>query len=145
MAALSVWTDGSCIGAGREGGWAWVTEDGQANWGFDPSTTNQRMELMAALMAMKQLRRELIIHTDSAYLHNCFRDEWYVGWASRGWMTVAGKPVANKDLWRPLIKRVKRYNVTFVKVRGHSGDKMNDKADKLAGRARLLGLNGLEE
>jgi ribonuclease HI len=132
-AALTVWTDGACSGNPGPGGWAWATEDGRQASGGAPQTTNQRMEIQAALEAVRALDGPLVVVSDSTYVVNCFRDGWWRGWLARGWLTSAKKPVANRDLWEPLVNAVReRGNVTFRWVKGHSGDRMNDLVDQLA-------------
>jgi ribonuclease HI len=131
--ALSVWTDGACSGNPGPGGWAWATEDGRQDSGGSPLTTNQRMEIQAALEAVRALAGPLVVVSDSTYVVNCFRDRWYEGWLARGWLTSAKKPVANRDLWEPLVSTVlDRGDVSFRWVKGHSGDPMNDLVDQLA-------------
>jgi ribonuclease HI len=131
--ALEVWTDGACSGNPGPGGWAWATRDGRQASGGEAATTNQRMEIRAALEAVRALEGPLVVVSDSTYVVNCFRDGWWRGWLSRGWVNSAKKPVANRDLWEPLILAVRdRGNVTFRWVKGHSGDQMNDLVDRLA-------------
>jgi ribonuclease HI len=131
--ALSVWTDGACSGNPGPGGWAWATEDGRQDSGGSPQTTNQRMEIQAALEAVRALDGPLVVVSDSTYVVNCFRDRWWQGWLARGWLTSAKKPVANRDLWEPLVTTVRdRGDVSFRWVKGHSGDRMNDLVDQLA-------------
>lgn len=143
---LDVYTDGACSGSPGPGAWAWAADSGNIeDSGYEPSTTNQRMELLAALEAIRSLgsRYRITIFSDSAYLINCFEDRWYVGWRTRGWRTAEGKPVSNRDIWEPLIELVLARGVKFVKVKGHSGNVGNDYVDKLAvktkheGRARF--------
>jgi ribonuclease HI len=107
--------------------------DGRWASGAEAISTNQRMEIKAALDAVASLDGPLLIVSDSTYVVNCFRDRWYVGWQQRGWLNKAKKPVANRDLWEPLIELVtSRGDVTFRWVKGHSGDVMNDLVDRLA-------------
>jgi ribonuclease HI len=130
---LEVWTDGACSGNPGPGGWAWATKDGRQGTGGAAMTTNQRMEISAALEAVRALPGQLVVVSDSTYVVNCFRDGWWRGWLARGWVNSAKKPVANRDLWEPLITAVgERGDVTFRWVKGHSGDAMNDLVDKLA-------------
>lgn len=130
---LSIYTDGACYGNPGPGGWAWVREDGASGGGYEVHTTNQRMEALAVLEAIKTHSGELTIYSDSAYVVNCFLQNWWRGWESRGWKNAKGVPVANQDIWRPLIKLYKeRGGVTFQKVKGHSGIELNEKADQLA-------------
>jgi ribonuclease HI len=131
--ALQVWTDGACSGNPGPGGWAWATRDGRRGSGGAPLTTNQRMEIQAALAAVLALPGPLTVMSDSTYVVNCFRDGWWRGWLERGWTTSARKPVANRDLWEPLVTLVReRGDVAFRWVKGHSGDEMNDLVDRLA-------------
>jgi ribonuclease HI len=131
--ALEVWTDGACSGNPGPGGWAWATRDGRQDSGGEPRTTNQRMEIMAALEAVRALPGPLVVVSDSTYVVNCFRDGWWKGWIARGWLTSAKKPVVSRDLWEPLVELVnERGDVSFRWVKGHSGDEMNDLVDALA-------------
>ncbi len=102
--------------------------------GGEAVTTNQRMEIRAALEAVRALDgRPLEVVSDSTYVVNCFRDRWWAGWLERGWVNSKRQPVANRDLWEPLVALVrKRGDVSFRWVRGHSGDPMNDLVDRLA-------------
>lgn len=127
-----MYTDGACLGNPGPGGWAWVVPDGPYAAGAEPQTTNQRMELAAALDAVRSLDGPLEVVSDSSYVVNAFRDRWWEGWIARGWQTSAKKPVANRDLWEPLIERVRRGDIVFRWVKGHSGDRWNDLADRLA-------------
>ncbi|MHC1558990.1 ribonuclease H family protein [Actinomycetospora sp. C-140] len=131
--ALEVWTDGACSGNPGPGGWAWATRDGRQDSGGEPGTTNQRMEIRAALEAVRALDGPLVVVSDSTYVVNCFRDGWWRGWLARGWVTSAKKPVVSRDLWEPLITMVNdRGDVSFRWTKGHSGDEMNDLVDRLA-------------
>jgi ribonuclease HI len=131
--ALEVWTDGACSGNPGPGGWAWATQDGRQDSGGEARTTNQRMEIRAALEAVRSLPGPLVVVSDSTYVVNCFRDGWWKGWIARGWTTSAKKPVVSRDLWEPLITLVnERGDVSFRWVKGHSGDPMNDLVDALA-------------
>ncbi len=131
--ALEVWTDGACSGNPGPGGWAWATRDGRQGSGGAARTTNQRMEIQAALEAVTTLDGALTVVSDSTYVVNCFRDGWWRGWLARGWTNSAKKPVANRDLWEPLVAAVRaRDTISFRWVKGHSGDQMNDLVDQLA-------------
>lgn len=132
-ATTTVFTDGACSGNPGPGGWAWVIDDGRFAFGSSPRTTNQRMELSAALDAVRSLPGELVIVSDSTYVVNCFRDRWWDGWRRRGWRNSKREPVANRDLWEPLVDEVlDRGDVRFQWVRGHSGHPLNERADALA-------------
>ena len=93
------------------------------------------MELMACIKALKKIGntdRQIEIYSDSAYVVNCFNEGWYKKWEKNGWRSSKNNPVKNKDLWKRLLKLVKRNDCTFVKVKGHAGNKWNEKADELA-------------
>lgn len=140
VGALEVWTDGACSGNPGPGGWAWATQDDRQGSGGAAATTNQRMEVQAALEAVKALDGPLVVVSDSTYVVNCFRDGWWKGWLARGWVNTAKKPVANRDLWEPLITIVRdRGDISFRWVKGHSGDPMNDLVDRLAVAAGKAG------
>ena len=131
--ATVAYTDGACSGNPGPGGWAWAIPGGAYASGAATHTTNQRMEIEAALEAARAIDGPLRIVSDSTYVVNCFRDRWWEGWLARNWVNKAKKPVANRDLWEPLIDLVRsRGDITFEWVKGHSGDPMNDLVDRLA-------------
>ena len=130
-----VYTDGSCRGNPGPGGWGWVVPGGESASGSAPQTTNQRMELTAVLEAVRSLDGPLEVFSDSTYVVNCFRDRWWEGWIRRGWRNSQKKPVANRDLWEPLIELVLPRDIAFRWVKGHAGDRWNDEADRLATEA----------
>ena len=136
-----VYTDGACRGNPGPGGWGWVVPDGPWANGFDPDTTNQRMELMAVLDALRTIEGPVEVVSDSTYVVNCFRDGWWKGWLKRGWKNSKKEPVANRDLWEPLIElyRSREDEITFTWVKGHAGDEYNDIADRLAVEASHTG------
>ena len=137
---LVVYTDGACSGNPGPGGWAWAAIGGDFQSGSDKQTTNQRMELLATLEAVRSHEVALEIVSDSTYVVNCFKDRWWQGWLKRGWVNSKNQPVANRDLWEPLIELVRaRGNVKFRWVKGHSGDPMNDFVDALAVEATQQG------
>jgi ribonuclease HI len=128
-----VYTDGACSGNPGPGGWAWVAVEGGYASGAAARTTNQRMEIEAAFEAISAHDSPVEIVSDSTYVVNCFRDGWWEGWLRRGWVNSKKQPVANRDLWEPLIELYRaREGVTFRWVKGHSGDRWNDIADALA-------------
>jgi ribonuclease HI len=134
---LTVYTDGACSGNPGPGGWAAIIqEDGaeRAVSGAEPHTTNQRMELRGAIEGLAAIpgRRRVHLHTDSAYVMNCFVQRWWERWEKNNWCGSDKKPVANRDLWERLLAETRRHEVVWHKVRGHSGDVMNDRVDKLA-------------
>ncbi|MDQ2827316.1 MAG: ribonuclease HI, partial [Actinomycetota bacterium] len=130
----AAYTDGACVGNPGPGGWAWAVPGGRFASGAAPATTNQRMEVQAALEAVRAIEGPMVVVSDSTYVVNCFRDRWWEGWLARGWMNKAKKPVANRDLWEPLIDAVRAdpNRVAFRWVKGHSDDPMNDLVDRLA-------------
>lgn len=128
-----VYTDGACSGNPGPGGWAWAVPDAAFASGAEAHTTNQRMEITAAMEAVRANGGTLRVVSDSTYVVHCFRDRWWEGWIAKGWINSQRKPVANRDLWEPLIELVRsRGDVTFEWVKGHSGDPMNDVVDRLA-------------
>lgn len=133
--------DGACANnqapGGQPGGWAVIFTDGRCYSGYDPATTNQRMELTAAIAALSRVPpgAAVTIYTDSAYVKNAFDQDWFSGWEARGWRTSRGEPVANQDLWRTLRALAAERDVRWCKVKGHSGDPLNEEADRLAVRA----------
>lgn len=137
---MVVYTDGACSGNPGPGGWAWAVPGGDYASGPEARTTNQRMEVRAVLEALRALTgpdaEHIDVVSDSTYVVNCFRDRWWEGWLERGWKNSQRKPVANRDLWEPLIDlyqaRGRARGVGFQWVKGHSGDEMNDIVDRLA-------------
>jgi ribonuclease HI len=129
-----VYTDGACQGNPGPGGWAWAIapEGAVRGSGGESRTTNQRMEIMAVLEALRANDGEITVVSDSTYVVNCFRDRWWVRWEQNGWKNSKKEPVANPDLWKPLIALVKAKQPSFRWVKGHSGDRMNDLVDRLA-------------
>lgn len=138
-----VYTDGACSGNPGPGGWAWAVapEGSPRASGGEPLTTNQRMELTAALEALRALgvgseAGPVELVSDSTYVLNCFRDRWYVKWRANGWRNAKKEPVANRDLWEPLVELAEPAlaagTLTLRWVKGHSGDPMNDLVDRLA-------------
>jgi len=139
------YTDGACSGNPGPGGWAWVVPGGPYAAGCAAQTTNQRMELTATLEAVRAFAGPLLVVSDSTYVVYCFRDGWWEKWLRKGWVNANKEPVANRDLWEPLIEAVRaRGNVEFRWVKGHSGDRWNDEADRLAVEAgtRQVDLTG---
>ncbi len=129
---VTVYTDGACQGNPGRGGWAWAVPGGRWASGADPRTTNQRMELTAALEALRAVPGDLVVVSDSTYVVNCFRDRWWAGWHRRNWRNSQGKPVANRDLWEPLVDLALRRGAEFRWVKGHGTDPMNMLVDRLA-------------
>ena len=135
-----MYTDGACSGNPGPGGWAWaLAPSGPFAAGAEAKSTNQRMELMAVLEGLRANEGRLEVRSDSTYVVNCFRDRWWEGWLKRGWVNSQKKPVANRDLWEPLIAEYRRRaaEISFTWVKGHADDKMNDAVDRLAVEACL--------
>ena len=131
-----IWTDGACSGNPGPGGWgAVLTWNGHERElsGGEPETTNNRMELLAAITALETLKRGCAVdlYTDSQYLRRGIT-EWIADWKARDWRTAAKKPVKNVDLWQRLETAIERHKIEWHWVKGHSGDPMNERADQLA-------------
>jgi ribonuclease HI len=140
---VEIYTDGACRGNPGPGGWGALLIAGKHRktmHGGEPDTTNNRMELMAAIEALNVLRgpRTVILHTDSKYVMDGI-NEWMPNWKKRDWKTSAKKPVKNKDLWQALDAATERHDITWKWVKGHDGDPGNEEADRLAN----LGVDGL--
>jgi len=138
MTEVVIYTDGACSGNPGPGGWGAVLQSQgreKEMYGSDPLTTNNRMELMAAIQALEALKRPTTVslHTDSTYLLNGIT-KWVPGWQRNGWKTAAKKPVKNDDLWRRLIEAMKPHDISWEWVKGHAGDPGNERADALARR-----------
>src|ERR1700722_12192240 len=126
--ATTVYTDGACIGNPGPGGWAWAVPNGEFASGSDPATTNQRMEITAALEALRALPGPLQVVTDSRYVVDCFNDRWYERWEANGWKNAKKKDIENQHLWKPMVElfHQRGSELTFTWVKGHSDDPMND-------------------
>ena len=138
MTEVVIYTDGACRGNPGPGGWAVLLRTGVKEReisGGEPLTTNNRMELMAAIQALEALTRPVTVslHTDSTYVLNGIT-KWIQGWQRNGWKTAAKKPVKNDDLWRRLTEAMRPHDVNWVWVKGHAGDPGNERADALARR-----------
>lgn len=165
---LEAYTDGACSSNGAKnaiGGWAFIlffnTEDSPfviQQDGWSPSTTNQQMELKAAVEALKagqkimdnQGLKELEVkrinlYTDSAYLANCYKDKWWIKWVEDGWVRSDKQKVKNRELWEQLIPHFKNESVRIIKVAGHSGNPYNEIVDELARKAVLRGKQEQKE
>ncbi len=135
---VEMWTDGACKGNPGPGGWgAWMQSGGHERelFGGEAQTTNNRMELMAVIQALRALNKscEVTLHVDSSYVMNGMT-KWISGWKRNGWKTGAKKPVKNVELWQELEIEVARHTVHWKWVKGHSGDPGNERADDLANR-----------
>jgi ribonuclease HI len=142
-APVEIFTDGACSGNPGPGGWGAVLRYKGVERelsGAEPETTNNRMEMTAAIAALEALKRpsRVALTTDSQYLRNGIT-QWIHAWKTRGWKTADGKPVKNKDLWLRLDAALRPHRVAWHWVRGHTGHPENERADRLA-RAALEGL-----
>lgn len=138
MSGVKAFTDGACRGNPGPGGWGVLLRYGDTErelWGGESGTTNNRMELTAAIRALGALKRPCTVdlYTDSQYVRKGIT-EWLVNWKRKGWKTAAGKPVKNQDLWELLDTEAARHEVRWHWVKGHSGHPENDRADELANR-----------
>lgn len=136
---VDIWTDGACSGNPGPGGWGAILTYGGTEKelsGAEAATTNNRMELMAAIQALEALKRPSTVrlHTDSKYVMDGLT-KWIHGWKKNGWKTADKKPVKNEDLWKRLDEANARHEVTWKWVKGHSDNEMNNRADELARNA----------
>ena len=139
MTRVEAWTDGACRGNPGPGGWGVLLRSGARERelkGAEPQTTNNRMELTAAIMALESLTRpcSIDLYTDSQYVRGGVT-EWMTGWKKNGWRTTSRQPVKNRDLWEALDAAAARHDVRWHWVKGHSGHPENDRADALANQA----------
>jgi ribonuclease HI len=136
MDEVVIYTDGACSGNPGSGGWGVLMQFGEHEKelkGGETSTTNNRMELLAAIEALEALKRPCMVnlHTDSTYLRDGIT-KWIVKWKRNGWKTAAKKPVKNVDLWLRLEEAIARHEINWHWVKGHAGDPGNERADALA-------------
>ncbi len=132
-----IYTDGACSGNPGPGGWAAILRFGHHEkvlTGAELHTTNNRMELTAAIEALRALKEscDVELHTDSHYLVRAVEEGWLERWQQNGWRTASRKPVENQDLWQALLEVMRPHRVRFVKVKGHADDALNNRADRLA-------------
>lgn len=140
---VEIWTDGGCRPNPGPGGWAAIMRFGAVERelsGYEAATTNNRMELTAACSALEALTRPctVILHTDSEYLRNGM-ERWVKGWIRNNWRNASRDPVKNYDLWQRILAAAKPHRIEWRWVRGHNGDEMNERADRLATQARESG------
>jgi len=133
---VEIYTDGACRGNPGPGGWGvWLkyADTEKVLYGGEQETTNNRMELMAAIQALEILKYpcSIKLHSDSKYVLQGIT-EWMANWKKRGWKTAAKKPVKNEDLWRRLDEAMQKHTINWTWVKGHSGNVGNEKADQLA-------------
>ncbi len=143
MKQVLIYTDGACSGNPGPGGWAAVLQYGpheRVLSGAEPQTTNNRMEMTAALEALRALTApcRVHLHTDSAYLARAFNEGWLERWQRNGWKTSSKKAVENRDLWEALLSAAGRHDVMWIKVKGHAEDALNNRVDALAVEAMTL-------
>lgn len=144
MVNVTIYTDGACSGNPGPGGWAAVLLYGDNRKeisGGSKNTTNNIMEITAVIEALKCLKFECQakVHSDSAYVVNCFNNGWIQKWRKNNWQTASKEPVKNKELWEELYNLVQKHKVEFIKVKGHSNVELNNRCDELA-RAEILKL-----
>ena len=137
MKEVTVYTDGACSGNPGPGGWGAILMYGEHQKelsGYMPETTNNRMEVFAAIQALSLLKQAccVTIYSDSAYLVNAIEKGWLRNWQRNGWKTASKQPVENQDLWRLLLTLLNAHDVRFVKVRGHADNPFNNRCDALA-------------
>ena len=142
---VEIFTDGACSGNPGPGGWGAILRQATTEkelWGGDRATTNNRMELTAAIRALEALKRPIAgrVHTDSQYVLKGI-SEWIHGWKRNGWKTADRKPVKNADLWQQLDALSRQHQLEWIWVKGHAGHPENERADALANR----GIDELEE
>lgn len=145
---IEIHTDGACLGNPGPGGWGALLVYGKHEReisGGEPDSTNNRMELMAAIMALESLTEacDVTLHTDSKYVLQGF-SEWLPGWIKRGWKTAGGAAVKNRDLWERLLAAAQRHHIKWVWVKGHSGHVENERVDVLARNHAELFKNSME-
>lgn len=132
-----VYTDGACRGNPGPGGWGailkWNGTQKELSGGH-PQTTNNRMEMQAVIEALKALKKPCLvkIHSDSALIINAFQQGWIKNWQKRGWRKSNKKPVENKELWQEMLNAIQPHEVVWIKVKGHAGIELNERADQLA-------------
>jgi len=138
---VTIWTDGSCDTTSREGGWAYLMRYGtheRSDAAHEPDTTNNRMELTAAVEALAALKEpcQVTLVTDSQYLKKAFTDGWLETWQRNGWRTASKQPVKNQDLWERLLHLTSEHDVKWRWTKGHDGHAENESVDRMALRAR---------
>jgi len=140
MKDVTIYTDGACSGNPGPGGWGAILLYGEHSKeisGAEPHTTNNRMEITAVIEALKQLNQpcRVTVYSDSAYVVNCFRNDWIGSWQRNGWKNSKNEPVENQDLWKILLAEMNKHQVKFDKVKGHSDNLWNNRCDELAREA----------
>lgn len=135
---IALYTDGACSGNPGPGGWGailkWNKHEKELS-GYDPDTTNNRMELQAVIEGLKAIKHDKFpvnITTDSRYIHDAFAKNWIAGWQRKGWKTANKTDVKNRDLWEELVALVEKFDVEWVWTKGHADDDLNNRCDELA-------------
>jgi ribonuclease HI len=141
--SIIIYCDGACSGnqfKDNKGGWGAVLlfrDKKKEIYGGEKNTSNQKMELTACINALKMIKSSeypVKVYSDSAYLINCMEEKWYERWERNGWKNSKKQVVENKELWQELLTLIRKYDVSFYKVKGHSGDEHNEHADQLANK-----------
>lgn len=138
MKRVTIYTDGACSGNPGPGGWGAVLiyngHNKEISGKVEETTTNNRMELLAVIEALKALKEpcQVEIHSDSAYLINAFKQKWIEKWQKNGWLNSKKEQVENIDLWKALLELAAVHQVEWIKVKGHEGNPMNERCDRLA-------------
>lgn len=140
MKKVTIYTDGACSGNPGPGGWGSILQYGEHSReisGYEAETTNNRMELYAAIAALALLKEpcEVELYSDSAYLVNAFNQHWLDNWQRNGWRNSKKDPVENQDLWQELLRLTGAHRVRFIKVKGHADNPRNNRCDELAREA----------
>lgn len=147
---VTIYTDGACSGNPGPGGWGAILMHGDHRRelsGFEAATTNNRMEILAAVAALRALKYPCAVklYSDSAYLVNAFQQRWLENWQRNGWKNAKKEPVENQDLWRELLAAVRPHRVEWLKVKGHADNPYNNRCDELARAAIADALRAAAE
>ena len=140
MKQVTIFCDGACSGNPGPGGWGAILIFGEHRLeisGYEVETTNQKMEMKAALAALERLKEpcDVRLVSDSAYLINGFSQKWLDKWQKNGWQTSKKTPVENQELWKALLVQSQKHNIDWVKIKGHAGNPENERCDELARQA----------
>jgi ribonuclease HI len=150
MKEVAVYTDGACSGNPGPGGWAAVLmyeKTIKEISGGERRTTNNRMEMTAVIKSFEALKTpcRVRLHSDSAYVINCFTSGWYQSWERNGWRNSKKQPVENRDLWERLLELTRKHEVEWIKVKGHADDVWNNRCDELAREAAALAADEVSD
>lgn len=146
MKEVTIYTDGACSGNPGPGGWGallFYNEYRKELSGGEAHTTNNRMEILAVIEALRQLKEpcRVKVYSDSAYVVNAFKQGWLNNWQRNGWLNSKKQPVENQDLWKELLQLMSTHQVEYIKVKGHSDNEFNNRCDELA-RGAIRKLEG---